>query len=212
MSKKISISIPNKVRPNLVKLFREYISNKKYTEYYNPYSMGDDYSDMADYWDEVFPGWDDDIDVVYPPSNGKNSNVIVMKPRKGKKKKHNKSKKGKMRIVGINEDDEYSFDDVSLDDCMSENASSFKEIWFYIDYHDKDDKLEFNSLKDFNDYCEEMGYYVGKEVADKIAWCYESHCCLNPESERLGFLEIMSEHSYGEMFYEACEEVELSEQ
>ena len=92
MSKKINITIPNKVRPNLVDLFHEYLSRKAKEP---KGSMGgrkaylfDDYSDMAEYWDQMFPGWDDDLDndddddVVFPPSN-----VIYMKPKKGKKGK-----------------------------------------------------------------------------------------------------------------------------
>ena len=86
MSKKINITIPNKVRPNLVNLFHEYLSRKAKEPKRN---MGgteayifDEYDDIAEYWDQMFPGWDDDLDdgdVVYPPSN-----VIVMKPKKEK--------------------------------------------------------------------------------------------------------------------------------
>lgn len=102
--------------------------------------------------------------------------------------------------------DEYDFD-FTTEDYNSES----KEIWFYPDYHFKDDKLEFNSLKEFSDYCESMGYCVNKEVAADISWRYESHCCLNPGSEKIGLLEIMTEHTYGEMFYEACDESELGD-
>jgi hypothetical protein len=189
----------------------------------------------------MFPGWDDSLDddgdVVFPPSN-----VIVMKPRKGKKckdkntaydafwqlereeawgkkgrrgnkHKHSKGKKGKIFNISVpysgDEDNprEYDFDDIRLD--TEDYEPSSKEIWFYPDYHCKDDRLEFNSLKEFSDYCESMGYFVDKKVAEDISWRYESHCCLNPESEKIGLLEIMTEHSYGDMFYEACEEAEL---
>lgn len=243
MSKKINITIPNKVRPNLINLFHEYLSRKakeprrgNREEYI---WSEDEYEDMAAYWDQTFPGWDDDDgDVVFP------NNVIYMKPKKGKKDKdkntvydafwqeereeqfskkgkhkHNKKrhqvllaqllqgKKAKVFDIDVpysgdeTDPDEYDFD-FTTEDYVSES----KEIWFYPDYHCKDDKLEFNSLKEFSDYCEGMGYCVDKEVAADISWRYESHCCLNPESEKIGLLEIMSEHTYGEMFYEACEE------
>ena len=234
MSKKINITIPNKVRPNLVNLFHEYLSRKAKEPKRN---MGgteayifDEYDDIAEYWDQMFPGWDDDLDdgdVVYPPSN-----VIVMKPKKekkgkdkrtaydvfwqqereeqwGKKGKHKHNKK-KAKTFDINvpysgvEDD---FDNISF--ATEDYETDAKEIWFYPDYHCKEDKLSFNSLKEFSDYCDSMGYWVDKAVAAEISWRYESHCCLNPESEKIGLLEIMSEHTYGEMFYEACEESEL---
>lgn len=199
----------------------------------------DDYEDMAAYWDRAFPGWDDDLDddgdVVFPPSN-----VIYMKPRKDKKgkdkktaydvfwqrereeswgkkgkHKHSKGKKGKVFDINVpysgyeDNPNEYDFDNIRLD--TEDYEPSSKEIWFYPDYHCKDDRLEFNSLKEFNDYCESMGYFVDKEVAENISWRYESHCCLNPESEKIGLLEIMTEHSYGDLFYEACEECELGD-
>lgn len=246
MSKKIEINIPNKVKPNLISLFHEYLSRKAKEPTYSSYEDWDDYyDDMAAYWDRVFPGWDDDLDddsdVVFPySSNG----VLILNPkgkRKGKKKdpfkdfwsqedreesfskggkgkmKHKKRKKA--RIVDINapysgyEDDptEYNLDDIGFEYSSNGEDSEHKEIWFYPDYHCKDDRLEFNSIKEFSDYCEKQGYFVSREVAYDLAWRYESHCCLCPESEKVGLLEIMSEHSYGEMFYEACEEHELSD-
>lgn len=254
MSKKINISIPNKVKPNLISLFHEYLVRKA-KEPKRKRGLGgsdeqyiwdtDEYEDMAEYWDRMFPGWDDDIDddgdVVFPPSN-----VIVLNPKKGKKgkgknkntiydafwsqegreeewgkkgkKKHKKGKKARLFDINVpysgDEEnlDEYNLDDVDIDFTTDDYDDGQKEIWFYPDYHEKDDKLEFNSLKEFSDYCEDMGYFVSKEVVNDISWRYESHCCLCPESEKQGLLEIMSEHSYGEMFYEACEEYELSEQ
>ena len=246
MSKKIKINIPNKIKPNLISLFHEYLSRKaKEPSHTTNYDEWDDYDDMAAYWDRVFPGWDDDLDddsdVVFPP---RNNGVLILNPkgkRKGKKKdpfqdfwsqedreesffkggkgkmKHKKGKKA--RILDINapysgyEDDptEYNLDDIGFEYSSNDENTEYKEIWFYPDYHCKDDKLEFNSIKEFSDYCENQGYFVSREVANELAWRYESHCCLCPESEKVGLLEIMSEHSYGEMFYEACEEHELSD-
>ena len=251
MSKKIKINIPNKIKPNLISLFHEYLSRKaKEPIHPTSYDEWDEYyGDMAAYWDRVFPGWDEDIDddsdVVFPP---RNNGVLILNPKgmgkgkeKGKKKdpfrdfwsqedreesffkggkgkmKHKKGKKA--RILDINvpysgyEDDptEYNLDDISFKTTSYDEDSDYKEIWFYPDYHCKDDKLEFNSVKEFSDYCEKQGYFVSKEVANDLVWRFESHCCLCPESERIGLLEIISEHSYGEMFYEACEEQELSD-
>jgi len=235
MSKKIKINIPNKVKPNLISLFHEYLLRKAKEPTYNSYEYLDDYDDMAAYWDRVFPGWDDDLDndsdVVFPP---RNNGILILKPKgkgKGKKKdpfqdfwsqedreesffkggkgkmKHKKGKKA--RILDINAPYS-SYEDDPTEYNLDENTE-YKEIWFYPDYHCKDDRLEFNSIKEFNDYCENQGYFVSSEVANDLSWRYESHCCLCPESEKVGLLEIMSEHSYGEMFYEACEEQELSD-
>ena len=223
MSKKISIDIPNKVKPNLVKLFHQYICRKS-----KEYDIDYDDMDIINYYNVMFPGWDDECELMFPSSdvgkknkhkskhNRKNDDVYVdfwqqEREEDWERRKHKKGSKSRARLIDINvpyngeEEDGYNFDDIALFQDES------KEIWFYPDYHSKDDRLEFNSIKDFSDYCCSMGYWVDKCVMGDISWRYESHCCLNPESERLGLLEIMSSHSYGEMFYDACDESELSD-
>ena len=86
-----------------------------------------------------------------------------------------------------------------------------KSIWFYLDYHCKEDKLEFNSLKEFSDYCTSMGYFISQEVLNDISWRYESHCCLDPRNRSIGLDDVVCEHSYGELFYSVCDEEELSQ-
>jgi hypothetical protein len=238
MSKKINISIPNKVKPNLINLFHEYLVRKA-KEPKRKRGLGgsderyiwdtDEYEDMVEYWDRMFPGWDDDDDgdVVYPSNN-----VIVLNPKKDKdkrtvydafwtqesreegwgkkgKKKHKKGKKARLFDINV----PYSGEEEEIDfDFTCDDYGNDKEIWFYVDYHDKEDRLEFNSLKDFIDYCDSMGYYIPPQVERDIEWRYESHCCLCPDSEKIGFLEVMSGHSYGDMFFSACEDSELNEQ
>lgn len=227
MSKKISLSISSKKRPNLSLLFHEYIKRKAseprgqvivYSE--------DDYEDMAEYWDKMFPGWDEDLDdsdTVFPLLG----DTFGLNKRKNAKGKHKHTRRGKKK--GGSEDDDYwnsrkrKFDiDVPYsgfegnpteywgDDDYEDGDGQSKTIWFYPDYHDKDDKLEFNSLRAFDKYCTKMGYKVPGYVSSDIVYRSESHCCLNPQAEREGVLEVMAEHSYGEMFYEACDTDELS--
>ena len=173
---------------------------------------------------------DDDVDIVYPLGGA----VLNSKKRKGKKdvystywtqedredkwskKVKHKHKKGKKsRVIDITQpysgdEDDFDFNGIDIDFTTDDYDDEQKEIWFYPDYHDKDDRLEFNTLKEFSDYCESMGYWVSKEVANEISWRYETHCCLDPDSEKQGLLEIITEHSYGELFYEVCKEEELS--
>lgn len=204
MSKKIKINIPNKVRPNLSALFHAYIvrkfSEKKKSSYYD---------DM----DDLFPGWGytddyDDYELMYPtncvPLYGKRSGSKLRNWIQGVSNvKDKKVKKGKGK-KSFNYDDIY--DDYGE---YGEYVNVEKEIWFYPDYHDKEDRLEFNTLKDFSDYCDREGYYVSSEVEGDILWRYESHCCI--KKDKSGLMEVISEHSYGEMFYEACDAKELSE-
>lgn len=237
MSKRINLAISNKKRPNLSLLFHDYIKRKASESRgrvitYDGYDE-DDYEDMAAYWDRAFPGWDDDLDdgdTVFPILGE------AFSLNKNRKAKH-KHKRGKNKRGSEDDSDEYAdywnslvgknkkkkkFDiDVpysgyegcptEIDDEYDDDDYQDKVIWFYQDYHDKDDRLEFNSLKAFDKYCTKMGYNVPSYVSADIIYRCESHCCLDPRAEREGVLEVMAEDSYGNMFYEACDVEELSQ-
>ena len=219
MSKKLDISIPNKVRPNLVELFHQYLKNRpKYKS--NQYDWDDMDEYELEYLRTMFPGWDDDLPFddgvfIYPDvsSSSSHNNRKRYSSRsfdqlsredsfvKRGKRKHSKGKKGKKDI-------EIPFKWDELTDGVDDG--DLKEIWFYADYHDKEDRLEFNSVDDFLSYCTSMGYYVSNDVISDLKWRYESHCCLSRESqEEYGLFEVVTEHSYGELFYEVCEASEL---
>jgi hypothetical protein len=222
MSKRIKISINNN-RPKLGLLFHQYLHRKAKEHTNNIVYSEDDYDDMAAYWDKMFPGWDDDGDVVYPmlgDTFGLNKNRKKKKDvsydfyetTKRSKHKHRRGgKKSKDKHIDIDVPysgyEEYP---TEIDDEYDDEDYQSKTIWFYPDYHYKDDRLEFNSLKAFDKYCAKEGYSVPKYVESDIVYLSESHCCLNPIAEKEGILEIMAEESYGNMFYEACDASELS--
>lgn len=195
MSKKVSISISNNLRSSLRGLFRESLNHRSVSCRgsfgQSVWEDEDEYEDMLAYWDRAFPGWDgsDDGEELYPRYEDK------------RKRKHKKGNGKKHYGIDIPFDGEEDYD---VNDCVY--SSDFKEIWFYVDYHDKEDRLEFNSIKEFDDYCESMGYYVPPTVAADIEWRYESHCCLCPDSERIGLMEVICGKTYGDMYYEACDE------
>lgn len=202
MSKKIKISINGK--PNLSLLFHEYLKNKPNRCFdVRVYSDDDYYDEMAAYWDKMFPGWDDDDDcVVFPPRESGH--------KKGKHK-HGRRGKKRGRVIDISTPySGYEENPTEIDDEYDDYDYQEKTIWFYPDYHYKDDRLEFNSLRSFDKYCSKMGYKVPSFVVSELAYLSESHCCLDPKAEKEGVLEIMVEHSYGEMFYEACDVSELA--
>ena len=136
-------------------------------------------------WDEDF--WDELMDdcgygLVYPYKCN----------RVNKKKKHKKK---------------HLYDDYYAD--VNQYKNEWKDIWFYDDYHLKDDKIGFNSIKEFSDYCDVMGYFVSDDVLDDLTYNYESHCCLSPSSKKKGLLEVVCAQSYGDMFYDVCDGDEL---
>jgi hypothetical protein len=125
------------------------------------------------------------------------------------KKKHTKHRgkrgKGGAKVIDINE----PYDSNYIDDTETGDALENCKIYFYEDYHNKYDRIEFNNLFEFDQYCKELGFSVPEYVAEEIAYAPISHCCLNPMAKEEGVLEVMREETYGEMFYEACETSEL---
>lgn len=75
-------------------------------------------------------------------------------------------------------------------------------IWFYLDFNNRSNRLEFNTLSEFSEYCDIHGYSVDDNMIDRLIYCYESHCCPSGEYDEYGLEKIMVEHSYGDMFYE----------
>jgi hypothetical protein len=186
---------------------------------------GTQYWDEEDYWDEyeeIYPGpseKDDDEDEniyseLYPDVDEYWNNLENEGKKKGKngKYKHSKKKKGKGSEDMFDITRPYTQGFIDETDLPEEEVESSvaQYIWFYPDYKDKTDKLEFNSLKDFDDFCAKNEFLVPPYVGERIAYRPVSHVCLNPGAKERGVDEIMGAESYGDMYYEACEELQLT--
>lgn len=176
--------------------------------------------DMANYYDG-----DDDADTIWPPTKKKHSldpygdywNMVEQLEKKQKdKKKHKRgNKKGKAKVIDITtpysgmEDDPTEIEEADYFD--SSGIEDGKEIWFYPDYMSKGDRLEFNTLSDFSDFCAEQGYHVDADVGMGIAYRRISHTCLDPTLRDEGIFQIIAEDSYGDMRYRVTPVEELSQ-
>lgn len=240
MSKKIRISLRNNLRLSLPLLFRDCLSRRYEEEYVDEQDLWNRYyrnyyNDEAFYEGNEDYYYDDDGAMIYPyvsSKKGKKEKKIKYKT-KNKHNKHNKSKNksSKARIIDINtpydgyeteciydydKEDGYNLDDdgdyvdgYNLNElCYNEP----KEIWFYYDYHyhNNEDKLKFGDIKSFCKYCNDNGYFIPQFIMSELKYRYESHCCLSSASKYAGVTNITSGRSYGDMFYEACDEKELS--
>ena len=185
-------------------------------EYYGMNGYDDSYDDEFDVDDDgtiIFPIKDDkrDLDKTLRPGRDYDDWDAIddLKGKKGKKCKHKKHrsrhKSNGCKVLSINTP--YSGEEG--DDENEYEFSNNGKIYFYPDYHDKYDRIEFDKLMDFDEYCNEEGYVVPPYVGEKIAYAPVAHCCLNPVAKEHGILEIMAEESYGDMRYEACDESEL---
>lgn len=234
MTKVIKISLKNK--PNLSSLFDSHVKrmvDEEYNYSNNDYAEGSIIAYLTEKLDELYGEgqWDENdlyeygkllglnrfdlyccmnnngVEWDYPSENDYwDDNFSV---RKKKKHKHKKSKKKPLYSFY----DDNSFDDVVLQDTEDYYPSSteYKEIWYYPDYHDDIDKLEFNSLKDFSDYCADEGIYVPPFMADLLKYQSVSHCCLSGTSKENGRLELTVDDTYSNMFYTACTMSEAEE-
>ena len=236
MSKKINVISPGVSRSSLLSIFKQYITRKvkEEEEYWRSvgrclggrygYLYGDwDYDDEYDaemeklrkyYNGEVEDDYyvDDDGSIIFPSKTVKDYledeywEKMQKLNSKGKYKhrKHRGSRgKGKAKIIDINTPYSGSEDLPFMDEAEIGTG----KIFFYPNYEDKYDRLEFNSLVEFDEYCQEEGYLVPPYVGEVIAYKPVSHCCLNPYAKEQGILEIMAEESYADMCYEAREEV-----
>lgn len=236
MSKKIKIP-SNNIKSHLVDLFHSFISRKhksdSASEYYDEellwlmqqgYVFNEDDEDIYNYYDD-----DDDCDVIWPLKGGKNGKKSGRTAQEIydefwghelKKSKHKHSKKynnGKARVISItqpysgNEEDpdELGYDE--YEDLGDDNGiMDGKEIYYYPDYRNKDNRIEFNSLKSFNEFCSDNGYKVPEHVGEEIMYRRVSHTCLRPDVREYGLYEIAAEESYGVLAYEVCDPSELS--
>lgn len=201
-----------------------------------PRSGGNSFIDDDDDWDdEDWNEYDDyyvgdDGEIVFPSAGTSQSfdNDTTLRPgqmrrsaqdmddywnkmskfnERGKHKhtKHRGSRGKKAKVINISE----PYNSNYIDDTETGDALENCKIYFYEDYHNKYDRVEFNNLFEFDEYCKELGFSVPAYVAEQIAYAPISHCCLSPMAKEQGVLEVMREETYGEMFYEACETSEL---
>ena len=237
MSKKIKIPSIN-IKNHLSDLFHSFISRKyEYDKSHrsNYYDEMDDeelmwlmqqqgfiFHDVYDDDDYSYDADDDedDSDVIWPPkkSNHKRNADDIYDEfwnKKSSKRKHRKGRKARCIDISVpysgeEEDDVDEFDYTPYEELDDDNGVlDGKEIYYYPDYHDKDSRLEFTTLKAFNEFCEDNGYSVPTHVSNQLLFNRVSHTCLHPSSREYGLYEIMAEESYGSMFYEVCDASEL---
>lgn len=183
----------------------------------------------------IFPGMEmDDADTIWPPTsasherkkrNGKRKaldpygqywETLEKMEKRHNKRKHRKGKAAKVIDISV----PYSGDEDNPDevgdyagyyDLDSSGIEDGKMIYYYPDYSNKSDRLEFETLSGFSDFCADQGYTVPREVGMDIAYRRISHTCLDPKLREDGIMEIVAKESYGDLVYEVCPIGELSQ-
>lgn len=165
-------------------------------------------SDMMDYlcMGGDYEGYDDYLNEAYDEYEIMGSHKL--KSLKKKKKHHSRY-----------DDDEDDFwkhrssmfrngewDDSDLDD-EDNHEECYKSIKFYSDIENELSVREFDSLKSFNDFCADNGYIISTIDYNNLLNESVIHCCLDPISLEYGDKEIITDNSYGALYWTVSEDM-----
>jgi hypothetical protein len=183
-------------------------------------SKGWSHAMIYDCMGEDYPGWDEEVGYdPYEEIYSKLGNSKKSKKLNKKLYKHSKGKKGKnnRRYYPEDEDDYWAnresmfthgewSDERDLDN-EDEFDEPYKCIKFYSDIENELSVREFYSLKDFNDFCIENGYNVSPTDHNNLVNWQVVHCCLDPISLEYGDNDILTDNSYGALYWTVSEDL-----
>lgn len=122
----------------------------------------------------------------------------------GNKLTEKQLKKLNKKLYGKNKDKaRYSY----YDDDEEGYEQAYKSIKFYPDIEDEMTYDEFHSVKEFNDFCDSQGYYVGVVDSSNLANMSVVHCCLDPIDLEYGEKSIITDSSYGGLYWTVSDDV-----
>lgn len=85
------------------------------------------------------------------------------------------------------------------DDNNDENR--YKHIYFYPDINDEMTVKEFYSLAEFNEFCGKHNYLVGSVDFENLKNWGVIHCCLDPVDLEYGDNTVITDTSYGGLYW-----------
>jgi len=145
--------------------------------------------DGLDYDDDNYHNFSDEYDYTY--------DSFVERCSKGRKGK----KKQKKALL---------FPD-DLDETAYDIGTERKFIKFYNNINNEHDVIEFKNIKEFSDFCDKHDYYVSKTDADNLERWTTIHCCLFPLDNEYGVRSIVTDNSYGGLYWSVSDETMASE-
>lgn len=223
MSKKIHISLSSPKAP-LKELFVSFLIRKereernKFARRHRHYIDEDDEDDdeYRKFFHERFGASCQSTRKGKGSKKGSSKSVdpfAVYWDKKDKKNKHSKGKKSKGLPINVPYSG-YEEDPSEIGEDPNELGFNFSDvvIYFYEDYHNSAERLEFNSFKEFDDFCIDRGYQIPQYSRHLLLTSPVSHCCVDPLCEKYGFdKEITVDDSYGALFYAVSESEELKD-
>ena len=80
-------------------------------------------------------------------------------------------------------------------------GSCYKSIKYYPDVEDELTYQEFHSIKEFNDFCRENNIFVCSVDSSNLVNMSVVHCCLDPIDLEYGDYAIITDTSYGGLYW-----------
>ena len=169
--------------------------------------------------EDDYPGFDDE-EAILERYNGKMSarhlkalNKKLFK-RMGKGKGERKAGKKKYNRGSEDMDDFWKnrhtmYRNGELDSLDDEDnyEDGYKCIKFYDDIENELCFREFDSLKSFSDFCQTKGYRVGTVDYNNLVNNTVVHCCLDPISKEYGENEVITDNSYGALYWTVSDDL-----
>lgn len=175
--------------------------------------MGEDYPGCDDYGGyEIYDPYEELYSELGNSKRYKKLNKKLYKRNGGKRGKNN----DKDYRYYEDEDDywanresmfthgEWSDNDLDNEDDYDE---PYKCIKFYSDIENEMSVREFYSLKEFNDFCTENGYNVSETDRNNLINWSVVHCCLDPISLEYGENDVLTDNSYGALFWSVSDDL-----
>lgn len=166
--------------------------------------------------EDICPCYDDDVyygpyDEIYDDLYSKDSRRLKKLNKKLFRRENGKKKKGSKRYdYGYGSEDDYWSNRHTMfsdDEWSDEDDDSYKCIKFYSDIENELSVREFNSLKEFDDFCQENGYHLSATDYNNLVDWSVVHCCLDPISEEYGEHDIITDNSYGALYWTVSDDI-----
>jgi hypothetical protein len=154
--------------------------------------MGESYEDYMDGAEEID---------IWDKKTLKKLNKKLYKEKSSSKR----GSRGKRNHKRYDNDVDYSY----YDDLDDENQyEEYKCIKFYPDIENELSVIEFKNIKDFNDFCDKNNYVIGETDLENIKYLSVVHCCLDPIDKQWGQDVIITDKSYGGLYWMVADDLQ----
>lgn len=203
-----------KNKPNLMNSFNEYLEKVKEEEdnYYKDLANDPKYLlYLAKKYGSLFSchPTEEDEEYLYDgysknKKNWKRQKRLLLEGHNSRGHKNNKRGGKRQKNKKFKE----FFDE---EDMLYDAHVTDKTIYYYRDFNQPEDVEVFFNLHDFDQFLQEEGIEVSTEEVNALMSRDISHCCINPDiRETKGNVELVTDSSYGGLYWQCCPETDFS--